>query len=231
MAEWSWKQAVAEVVLEIVNRKRSADFTLHEIYEYIDHFAKLFPRNTNVREKVRQVLQRLRDDEGFLVFQGDGHYALDLAFDKLSYEPSPSDAESVSEPITRTVTRNIRLRNTLLARDVKRRYHCICQLCRVPLPITDSYYYAESHHLRPLGYPHRGPDTVGNIIVLCPNHHVLFDRAVITIIPDTLNVLHRCPRIELPAARLYIQDWHRLDPACLKYHHRRFEESRESVGT
>lgn len=29
--------------------------------------------------------------------------------------------------------------------------------------------------LRPLGGPHHGPDTPGNIVVLCPNHHVMLD--------------------------------------------------------
>ena len=36
-------------------------------------------------------------------------------------------------------------------------------------------FYAEAHHLKPLGGEHRGPDIEGNLICLCPNHHALFD--------------------------------------------------------
>jgi nitrite reductase/ring-hydroxylating ferredoxin subunit len=39
----------------------------------------------------------------------------------------------------------------------------------------DSARYAEVHHLRPLGGHHRGLDRQDNMLVLCPNHHALFD--------------------------------------------------------
>jgi len=49
-------------------------------------------------------------------------------------------------------------------------------------------WYAEVHHLKPLGQD--GPDTDANMLVLCPNHHVLFDYGVIAINPeDTKNVI------------------------------------------
>ena len=41
--------------------------------------------------------------------------------------------------------------------------------------------YAEAAHIRPLGAPHNGPDTLDNTLCLCPNHHVLFDHSGITI--------------------------------------------------
>ena len=38
----------------------------------------------------------------------------------------------------------------------------------------DGVFYAEGHHLRPLG-KHDGLDEPGNMLVLCPNHHAMFD--------------------------------------------------------
>ena len=39
--------------------------------------------------------------------------------------------------------------------------------------------YAEGAHIRPLGYPHDGPDVLGNVLCLCPNDHVRFDYGAI----------------------------------------------------
>jgi putative restriction endonuclease len=44
--------------------------------------------------------------------------------------------------------------------------------------------YAEAAHIRPLGAPHDGPDTPDNILCLCPNHHVLFDKGGVGIGED-----------------------------------------------
>ena len=50
-----------------------------------------------------------------------------------------------------------------------------CQVCGVALK-PQEFLYAEGAHIRPLGKPHDGPDSLDNNLCLCPNHHVLFDR-------------------------------------------------------
>jgi hypothetical protein len=35
--------------------------------------------------------------------------------------------------------------------------------------------------MRPVGSPHHGPASVDNVLCLCPNDHVLFDRGVIAL--------------------------------------------------
>jgi putative restriction endonuclease len=45
-------------------------------------------------------------------------------------------------------------------------------------------FYAEGAHIKPLGAPHWGPDTVDNILCLSPNHHLLFDVGAVTIADD-----------------------------------------------
>lgn len=60
---------------------------------------------------------------------------------------------------------------------LKAKYGYKCQLCDVALPYGDGQNYIEVHHLRSLG-KHDGPDTESNMLVLCPNHHALFDLAL-----------------------------------------------------
>ena len=45
-------------------------FALREVYRYEPYFSKLYPRNRHVREKLRQILQHLRD-EGTIQFVDD----------------------------------------------------------------------------------------------------------------------------------------------------------------
>ena len=48
-------------------------FSLRDVYRYENHFAKLYPSNKNVRPKIRQQLQVLRD-MGMIRFLGEGRY-------------------------------------------------------------------------------------------------------------------------------------------------------------
>ena len=51
--------------------------------------------------------------------------------------------------------------------------------------------YSEAHHIRPLGSPHNGPDIAENILVLCPNHHVMCDYGSIHLYLKNLHVHSR----------------------------------------
>jgi predicted restriction endonuclease len=119
------------------------------------------------------------------------------------------------------VLRTIRLRNTVLAIEIKRRYDNTCQVCRIPVWVSRERRYAEGHHLKPIGSPHFGPDTPGNIIVLCPNHHVMFDRGAATIEPRSLRVLHVVDGVFARTTHLHLKAWHKLDRKLLLYHHAR----------
>ena len=46
-------------------------FTLQDVYRFEAHFAALFPRNRNVRAKLRQVLEWLRE-QGLIEFGNGG---------------------------------------------------------------------------------------------------------------------------------------------------------------
>jgi hypothetical protein len=82
-------------------------------------------------------------------------------------------------PVDRVQTTAYRiLRDTALARRVKMLHKYRCQVCGNRIELPGGYYYAESHHVQPLGNPHDGPDVIGNILCLCPNHHAELDYGV-----------------------------------------------------
>ncbi|MBL9090542.1 MAG: HNH endonuclease [Planctomycetaceae bacterium] len=212
---WTWTQCVADQVLDIVNLRRSTGFTIADLYKRAGFFEERFPSNRHVKEKIRQQLQKLRD-LGVVGFLGNGRYLLNPQSDEVVIDFAPENlfVEEVP-PTVRTVTRVIRLRNTILAIDLKRRYRYRCQVCRRTLQLPNRRY-AECHHLKPLGAPHFGPDIESNLLVLCPNHHVLFDRGSLRIDPLTWSVL-RFDR-EVKPRTLYRQPWHVIDQQYLDYH-------------
>lgn len=218
MSEWSWKQAVAEEVLRHVNATASTQFSLADVYEFAPTLSAQFPDNRHVRDKIRQTLQRLRDD-GLLRFLGQGRYELNLGYEDIEGEPAVPQLEPGFElPQTRSVVRNLRLRCTLLATQLKREYESTCQVCRSPLVLRETKFYAEAHHVRPLGRPHFGPDVPGNILVLCPNHHVMFDRGALAVAPISLEIRHAVSD-QFPAGqRLFVKEWHKIGVEFLQYH-------------
>lgn len=60
-------------VLNCVNKTAGSTFTLDEIYAFENFLAEKHPQNNNIKPKIRQQLQFLRD-KGFIEFLGKGHY-------------------------------------------------------------------------------------------------------------------------------------------------------------
>ena len=121
-----------------------------------------------------------------------------------------ADQSKVAEPGPRyeaTVSRLIR--DTTITRHVKTLHGSHCQVCSERLA-TPAGFYAEAAHIRPLGAPHHGPDVLGNILCLCPNHHALFDFGSFSISED-LSLLGVVGRLRRHAA-------HQPDLAHLAYH-------------
>lgn len=95
-----------------------------------------------------------------------------------------SDLQTPPERVETTVYRI--LRDTDLARQIKALHDYRCQICGLTIQLPDGSFYAEAHHIQPLGAPHDGLDTRGNIICVCPNHHAELDYGVISISADSL---------------------------------------------
>ncbi|MCR5888809.1 HNH endonuclease [Hymenobacter sp. J193] len=101
------------------------------------------------------------------------------------------------------------VRDTAVSRLVKELHDFRCQVCGLRLegPVGP---YAEAAHIKPVGVPHHGPDTLSNVLCLCPNHHVLFDLGSFAI-NDDFSLLGL-------AGQLRTVDTHRIDSQFLQYH-------------
>jgi hypothetical protein len=89
------------------------------------------------------------------------------------FELPPSD---IAAPPVRIESRVLRfIRDTGAAKSLKALYDYKCQVCGLRIEPAPDRYYVEVHHVRPLGGDHHGRDTHENMLVLCPNHHAMFD--------------------------------------------------------
>ena len=101
-----------------------------------------------------------------------------------SFSPEPAEPDGPDGPVDRrpaTVLRQVR--DTAVARRVKSLYDFRCQVCGEVLR-TPGGPYAEGAHVIPLGRPHDGPDSLDNLLCLCPNDHVRFDSGAISLAAD-----------------------------------------------
>lgn len=83
VADWARTSAVRQAsglargwlldVLACVERIGREAFTLAEVYAFADELSAIYPGNANVRPKIRQQLQVLRD-AGLIAFEGRGRY-------------------------------------------------------------------------------------------------------------------------------------------------------------
>jgi len=86
------------------------------------------------------------------------------------------------------------VRSSKISQHVKELYEHRCQVCQILLDLPVGSY-SEGAHIRALGSPHHGPDTIDNVLCLCPNHHVLFDKGGIYLDDDLTIRDHRGKRI------------------------------------
>lgn len=117
--------------------------------------------------------------------------------------------------VTTEITRIIR--DTVMTKQLKAVYQYKCQICDVVVHLHEGLY-AEAHHLRPLGGTHKGTDDPGNILVVCPNHHVEFDYGSIAIHPVEMTVVHIDPRYSLIGKTVQFHALHKINELNLAYH-------------
>jgi putative restriction endonuclease len=100
---------------------------------------------------------------------------------------------------------------------VKELYDYKCQVCNEGIQ-TNSGLYVEAAHVKPLGAPHNGPDSMDNIICLCPNHHVKFDFGGFTILDDNELLGEK--------GNLSVHKHHSLNKEYLRYHREHFYQDK-----
>jgi len=123
----------------------------------------------------------------------------------IDVDNSTPTADDIGEPDLpeRAMCQTYRiLRDTALARRAKTLHRNRCQLCETEIPLPDGTSYSEAHHIRPLGNGHNGPDTLSNILVVCPNHHAMLDYGSIRLIFDEIRTTPE----------------HVINPSYIEYH-------------
>ena len=97
---------------------------------------------------------------------------------------------------------------------IKTLYSDICQFCATVIT-TPTSTYSHGAHIRGLGSPHDGPDTVNNMLCLCPNCHVRFDFGALYLNGDGRTVVDA---VDGTKTQLSQHADHILDAECIAYH-------------
>ncbi|MBQ4810595.1 HNH endonuclease [Pseudoalteromonas luteoviolacea] len=176
----SWEQDIVQA-LENLGGVASYD----DIYSEISKIRSNLP-NTWKAVIRRRIQDMSSDSDGFKNGQdlfysvnglGSGVWGLRA---KLAFTPSAVDLpEGIKEPERKHTSTYRVLRDTNLARKLKLLHNNSCQICGLKIKLPNGKLYSEAHHIIPLGSPHNGADIPSNIIVLCPNHHVMCDYGAI----------------------------------------------------
>ena len=111
-----------------------------------------------------------------------------------SVPPPVLKSADLAEPKRLQVKVSRVIRDTKVSQWVKYIHEYRCQLCGGTILLGNNEFYAEAHHIKPLGAPHHGPDVVENIICVCPNCHVLLDYGAI---PLDINKILSVPGHEI----------------------------------
>ena len=164
---------------------------LRDIYKEVSKI-RTVPLTRTYEATIRQVIESHSSDSqvftGKDIFYsveglGGGIWGLRAM---VPHTPRSSDLYSPELP-DRALCETYRiLRDTVLAREIKQLYNNQCQLCATTIYLQKGATYSEAHHIQPLGTPHNGPDVAENIIVLCPNHHVMCDYGTIKLEVESL---------------------------------------------
>lgn len=119
----------------------------------------------------------------------------------------------------RTVERQEQQRDQRKAAVLKQHYRNTCMFCGIGLEIGGGKIYSEAAHIKALGKPHNGPDKKSNMLVLCPNHHLQFDRGVLRLhrVGEHYQIKSKSAGDSLHGKLIDFK--HRIDENYVKYHH------------
>lgn len=126
----------------------------------------------------------------------------------------------------RYVARQEQQRDRKKAAALKQRYDNCCMFCGARLQVAEDRFYSEAAHIKGIGEPHNGPDKVSNMLVLCPNHHLQFDRGILRLekVGSTYRIKSKTAGDPLQGRTLNLA--HSIDDDCVKYHHDWFRSTR-----
>ncbi len=125
-------------------------------------------------------------------------------------------------PVVREDTVVSKIKRSVLNREkIKKIYDHKCQVCNISIN-TPNGNIAIGAHIKALGKPHNGPDTIDNMLCLCPNHHAQYDAFGFYIDPKTFKIVGLD---ELNDKKIKIDKKHKIQREFLEYHFVEFQKN------
>ncbi|QRG66004.1 HNH endonuclease [Brevibacillus choshinensis] len=242
---YSFTNGKADILQEDLIRvnsitKKLQQYTLMELIDYADYVEKLRIKEDPFLENRKIIIPntiKIHDLSDVNRFMEQRQKGLILKTNRETRKTTPvkvtsenvveimgNSTELIPDKVDRQVTLAKRKQN--IVSYLKEMYKDICQVCHEALLIgTNGETLSEVHHIQPLG-SHNGSDSIDNMIVLCPNHHAMFDRGAISIELDKKLVLHVCPTHKIHNQPLILK--HEINPRYVEYHNEHiFQQTRK----
>ncbi|MFP3358013.1 HNH endonuclease [Planococcus sp. SIMBA_143] len=220
---------IAQAVAKFNKTQRKIKTTSHtasssktEKTEIVNQEKPVF-RNTNKHLKVDKEKKLLNSKKEFSGINEKNQDVLLNFPDIETYKPNNKKDDTTYRlrgnlnPVKKILKVTLTERNRHLVNSLKELYENRCQVCNDRLQVGYKKYYSEVHHIRPLG-KHGGPDTLDNMIVVCPNHHTLFDRGAISIDVAEKKVTHFSKQERFDEYTLILK--HQINPIYIDYHNK-----------
>ena len=128
--------------------------------------------------------------------------------------PKSYEKTDRTETTVNKIKRSIKLREK-----IKKMYDHKCQVCGILLEKPNGAI-AIGAHIKGLGKPHNGPDSINNMLCLCPNHHDQFDALSFYIESSNMKIVGLK---EFKNKKLVIKPRHKIDIEFLDYQKERYE--------
>jgi|SRR5579862_6862607 len=138
---------------------------------------------------------------------------------------SDEDAEDVAAVMRRLQETQAQVRNAQNVRELKTLYKNTCMFCgkQTVIGVDPPKHYSEAAHIKPLGQPHNGPDRKDNMVLLCPEHHLQFDRGLLRIRKrlrsSTITIASKIADDPIDGNALTLRAPHELDDEYVSWHY------------
>lgn len=168
-----------KVYHELISSKGSALNSIIRLHGYVPF----------VEEVYQKFISKYNSDIGVgFDFFNEASSLLELNEEGL-YEQANEDDEAIPETFM-TISEK-KKRNRKIVEELKNLYGNKCQVCGQFIDMGKGVKYSEVHHIHPIGKEHNGVDNKYNMVVLCPNHHKMFDLGILAINPvDCESIMH-----------------------------------------
>ena len=146
------------------------------------------------------------------------------SFEEVLSECNPNQFEKYMQTARREINTYEVIRDIKITEKIKLIYSNKCQICNIYLKKPFGAISIGAH-IKPLGWPHDGPDSLDNMLCLCPNHHDQFDAFSFYIDPNDFSVRgldgYEGDIINIDKKK------HNINREFFEYHKREYEKNNE----